>query len=214
MQKGTIFLIENHYTLDMDEIKQIIGQNLAQLRKKKKYTQAELGDILQYSDKAISKWEKGESLPSIDVLYSLCNQYGVTLDYLTHENAWKEKKKYLKKDNGKINKIIITLLSISLVWFLIIIAYVYPYVMIGINLWILFIWGFPASFFLAYIFNWIWGKRKYKYAIISLFSWTLLTSIFLLLIFLNHTYQVWAIFLLGIPAQIAIILWSQLKKDL
>ncbi|MDE7161269.1 MAG: helix-turn-helix domain-containing protein, partial [Anaeroplasmataceae bacterium] len=130
----------------MMEIKQIIGQNLAQLRKKKNYTQAELGEILKYSDKAISKWEKGESLPGIDVLYTLCNQYGVTLDYLTHEGTWKEKKNYLKKDTGKINKIIITLLSISLVWFLIIIAYVYPYVMIGINLWILFIWGFPASF--------------------------------------------------------------------
>lgn len=198
----------------MDNIKQIIGQNLAQLRKRKKYTQVELAEILKYSDKTISKWEKGESLPGIDVLYDLCNQYGVTLDYLTHEGTEKEKKIYIKNDRGKINKIIITLLSISLVWFLILIAYIYPYVMNQLNLWILFIWGFPASFFIALIFNSVWGKRKFKYALLSMFSWTLLTSIFLQFIFLNQTYQVWAIFLLGIPAQVAIILWSQLKREL
>lgn len=197
----------------MDDIKKIIGQNLASLRKRKKYTQADLAEILKYSDKAISKWEKGESLPSIEVLYFLCNHYGITLDYLTHEGEYEEKKLYHKKDKSLVNKIIISLLSISLVWFLIIIAYVYPYVITQINLWILFIWGFPASALLALIFNSVWGKRKYKYFILSSFIWTLLTAIFLLLIYLNQSYQVWAIFLLGIPAQIAVILWSQLKKS-
>lgn len=198
----------------MDDIKKIIGQNLASLRKRKKYTQADLAEILKYSDKAISKWEKGESLPGIDVLYFLCNLYGVTLDYLTHEGEYEDKKIYQKKDKSFVNKIIISLLSISLVWFLIIIAYVYPYVMNQMNLWILYIWGFPSSALLALIFNSIWGKRKYKYFILSIFIWTLLASIFLLLIFLNQSYQVWAIFLLGIPAQIAVILWSQLKREL
>ncbi|MDE6414349.1 MAG: helix-turn-helix domain-containing protein [Anaeroplasmataceae bacterium] len=196
----------------MEDIKKRIGQNLATLRKRKKYTQADLADMLKYSDKSISKWEKGESLPGIDVLYSLCNLYGVTLDYLTHEGTYEEKKAFIKKDKSLVNKIVIVLLSISLVWFLIIIAYVYPYVMTKINLWILFIWGFPASTLLSLIFNSVWGKRKYKFFLLSLFMWSLITSIFLLLIYLNQSYQVWAIFLLGIPAQIAIILWSQLKK--
>ncbi|MDE7263974.1 MAG: helix-turn-helix domain-containing protein [Anaeroplasmataceae bacterium] len=197
----------------MEDIKKRIGQNLVQLRKRKKYTQMDLADIFKYSDKAISKWEKGESLPGIEILYQLCNFYGVTLDYLTHEGTFEEKKEFLKKDRNSVNKIIITLLSISLVWFLIVISYVYPYVMIKFNLWILFIWGFPASFLLLLVFNRIWGKRKYKFFILSLFIWSLLTAIFLLLIYLNQSYQVWAIFLLGIPAQIAIILWSQLKKS-
>lgn len=197
----------------MTDMKKLIGRNLAELRRLKKYTQVDLGDILGYSDKAISKWEKGESLPGIDVLYTLCDLYGVTLDYLVHEGTYEEKKMYKKKDSSKINKIIIMLLSISLVWFLIIISFVYPYVLNGSNLWILYIWGLPASFCLILIFNWIWGKRKYKFFILSLFTWSFLTSIFLQLIYLNQSYQVWAIFLLGIPAQIAIILWSQLKKS-
>lgn len=45
----------------MEDIKKIIGKNLSLLRKRKKYTQADLADILKYSDKAISKWEKGVS---------------------------------------------------------------------------------------------------------------------------------------------------------
>ncbi|MDE6946996.1 MAG: helix-turn-helix domain-containing protein [Anaeroplasmataceae bacterium] len=195
----------------MEDIKKIIGKNLSLLRKRKKYTQADLADILKYSDKAISKWEKGESLPSIDTLYQLCNLYGVTLDFLVHEGEYDEKKEFVMRDNSKVNKIIITLLSISLVWFLIIILYIYPYVIMSLNLWILFIWGLPFSFLLCLIFNSIWGKKKYKFTILTFFIWTLLTSFFLQFIFLNQSYQVWAIFLLGIPAQIAIILWSQLK---
>ena len=72
----------------MDNIKNIIAKNLVELRKRKKYTQQDLANILQYSDKAISKWEKGDSLPDIEILYQICNLYGVTLDYLTHEGSY------------------------------------------------------------------------------------------------------------------------------
>ncbi len=71
----------------MSELRKIIGKNLSELRKRKKYTQQELGEILLYSDKTISKWEKGESLPGIEILCSLCDLYGITLDYLTHEGS-------------------------------------------------------------------------------------------------------------------------------
>ena len=87
----------------MEDIKLIIGKNLAELRKRKKYTQLDLANILQYSDKAISKWEKGDSLPDIEVLYNICNLYGVTLDYLTHEGNYKEKKEYIL-NSGKYTK--------------------------------------------------------------------------------------------------------------
>ena len=49
----------------MSEVKQIIGANLTELRKKKHLTQAELASKLNYSDKAISKWEHGDAVPSI-----------------------------------------------------------------------------------------------------------------------------------------------------
>ncbi len=196
----------------MEDLKKVISQNLIELRKRKKYTQADLAEILQYSDKAISKWEKGESLPDIEVLYQICNLYGVTLDYLTHEGNYEEKQDYVKKDTTVVNKIIITLLSVSLIWFMVLIVYVYAFVLNDINLWILYVWGVPASALLILIFNSIWGKRKFKFVILTVLTWSFLASIFLQFVYLEMSYQVWAVFLLGIPAQIAIMLWSQLKR--
>ena len=63
----------------MNEIKKLIGKNLTELRKKQKLTQAELATKLNYSDKAISKWEHGDALPSIENLMEICNFYGITL---------------------------------------------------------------------------------------------------------------------------------------
>ena len=196
----------------MEDLKKVISQNLIELRKRKKYTQADLAEILQYSDKAISKWEKGESLPDIEVLYQICNLYGVTLDYLTHEGNYEEKQDYVKKDTTVVNKIIITLLSVSLIWFMVLIVYVYAFVLNVLNLWILYVWGVRASALLILIFNSIWGKRKFKFVILTVLTWSFLASIFLQFVYLEMSYQVWAVFLLGIPAQIAIMLWSQLKR--
>ena len=63
----------------MENLNFMIGKNLQILRKKNSLTQAELAEKLNYSDKAISKWEKGESLPPIEVFYKLSQLYGVVL---------------------------------------------------------------------------------------------------------------------------------------
>ena len=66
----------------MDDLKIIIGKNLSSLRKARKLTQLELAEKLNYSDKAVSKWEQGATTPDIETLKQLCDFYGVTLDYL------------------------------------------------------------------------------------------------------------------------------------
>ena len=81
----------------MKELREIIGENLTELRKQKGYTQISLAEKLNYSDKAISKWENGSSLPPIDILLELANLYGVTLDYLVKDSSQKDKK-LLKND--------------------------------------------------------------------------------------------------------------------
>ena len=195
----------------MDDIKVIIGKNLAELRKRKKYTQLDLANILQYSDKAISKWEKGDSLPDIEVLYNICNLYGVTLDYLTHEGNYKEKKDYLKKEKRYTrNKAIITLLSCIGAWFLSTIIFVCLLIYANIALWPLFTWAIPITFLLLLIFNCIWGKKGMRFLYISCLIWTMLTAIFLQLLYLKI--NIWPIFLVGIPAQMATLLSSGIKK--
>src|SRR5574344_273530 len=118
------FFIKKVYFIDMENIKQKIAKNLVELRKGKKLTQSELAQKLNYSDKAISKWETGETLPDIEILYNLCKLYGVTLDYLTSNEDIKTKKdKYSNGVGDEIRKNVILALSITLVWLLATILY-------------------------------------------------------------------------------------------
>ncbi len=192
----------------MDNLKKIIAKNLVELRKKNNYTQSELAAMLKYSDKAISKWEIGESLPDVETLYNICKIYNVSFEYILKEGTYEEKKNLVYNSN-KVNKVIITLLSITLVWFIVLFIYVCLNTLKGINVWPLFVWGVPFSFLLVLIFNSIWGRRKMNYLIISLMTWSFLTAIFTS--FIMGNYYLWQVFLFGIPAQLAIIFWSQLK---
>ena len=65
----------------MDDLKTVVGKNLASLRKQAKLTQIELAEKFNYSDKAVSKWEQGATLPDLETLKQLSDFYGVTIDY-------------------------------------------------------------------------------------------------------------------------------------
>ena len=64
------------------ELKQVIADNVSSLRRDAGMTQAELAEKLNYTDKAVSKWERGESCPDITVLKTIAELFGVTVDYL------------------------------------------------------------------------------------------------------------------------------------
>ncbi|MBQ3213535.1 MAG: helix-turn-helix transcriptional regulator [Clostridia bacterium] len=191
-----------------ENLKQIIANNLTYLRKKNNYTQLELAEKLEYSDKSISKWEHAETLPDIEVLHKLANLYNVTLDYLVSNKPNEEREKlFTKKNQNKQNKIIITLLAISFVWLLATIIFVYSSIMDESKFWQIYLWAVPVSCFVLMYFNKIWGKRIFSFYIISVLTWSLLTCFYIQFIKLN----MFPLFLIGIPIQIAIILWSQLK---
>ena len=195
----------------MNDIKDIIAQNLTKLRQANNLTQLELAERLNYSDKSISKWEHGDATPPINVLKDIADLYGVSLDFLVSENPNEVyDKTYGNKNNNK-NKIIITLLSVSLVWLAAVIVYVYASIISNANLWILFILSVPASTIILIVFNSIWGKAKFTYILISVLIWSTLLTIYLLILS-SVKYNTWMIFFIGIPIQIGVILWSQLKS--
>lgn len=196
----------------MSDLKKIIAKNLTELRKEKKYTQQDVGNLVQYSDKAVSKWEKGESLPDIDVLYQLCNIYGVTLDYLTHEGSFEEKKDFIIPKSEHRNKIIITALFSSIIWMAVIIVYVYLNLYQKINIWTIYIWALPVNCILLLYFNFRWGRRLWFIILISIFVWSLITAFFIQILYSSDfQYNYWMLFLIGVPIQIALVLLSQLK---
>lgn len=191
----------------MDYLKSIIADNIQNLRKQNKMTQAELAQKLNYTDKAISKWERGESIPDIGVLKKLADMFGVTVDYLLDENAEKNKEQY--KNSPQVqNKLIITGLWVSFVWILATIIFVYVQINLQYTAWSVYIWAIPLSALIVLIFNSKWGQRKYSFWIASVLLWSTLTSVFIQTL----EYNTWLIYLVGIPIQIAIIFWANLKN--
>ncbi len=192
----------------MSELKEIIALNIIKLRKNKKLTQLELATALNYSDKAISKWERSESIPDITVLKQLADYFGVTVDYLISEHNKDTKLVVSQAKKKKINKISLTLLATSPVWLITTIVFTLISIFTGKYIWYIFYIGIPIIILIILIFNSIWGNRRNNYIIVSCFIWSILLCIYLSLIKFN----IWQIFILGIPAQITIILWSTLKR--
>ncbi len=193
----------------MRDVRQIIAENLIELRKMNKLTQLELAEKLNYSDKAISKWERAESLPDVEILCQIADLYGVSLDYLVtkdHEEATLEYK--ISKERANVNKTIITWLSVFSAVLLVVLSFFLVLTITKHNLWILFVWMVPLCSTLLLIFNCIWGKRKYRYIILSVLMWSLITSFALQFM----QYNIWLIYLLGIPGEIIIFLISRLGK--
>ena len=61
--------------MDDMTLRKTIAENLVYYRRHKGLTQAALAETLNYSDKSVSKWERGEGLPDITVLYLLAEFY-------------------------------------------------------------------------------------------------------------------------------------------
>lgn len=190
----------------MENLNFIIGKNLTELRKKNKLTQLELAEMLNYSDKAVSKWENGESVPSIEVLYRICKIYNVSLDYIAGETPQPVPIVTTAKIRKK--RLIITMLSILAVWLAVVVFFTAFDIFSHIKIWILFCWAVPASLIISIVFDSVWNRHKLLFWLVSLLIWSLL--ICLSLQFFN--YNIWQVLFIGIPLQIGAILWDRLLK--
>ena len=195
----------------MKDLKPIIAKNITILRQNAKMTQSELAEKLNYSDKAISKWERGESIPDITVLKAVADLFGVPLDYLVQENqqeALPEPEQVpVKWKNHKV----ITVLSILLVWLLATAVYVVMdmiYDKTQLHL-LAFAYAVPVSVLVWLVLNSVWFGGKHNCAIVAVLMWAILVSVVLALML--YGLKIWQPLLLGIPGQIIIAFWSKLQ---
>ena len=195
----------------MTDYKRIIANNITELRKAVPYTQAELAQKLNYSDKAVSKWERGESIPDVVVLKQIADLFGVTVDYLLEEvhplkSTMQNMPRQLKK-----NRALITGLACMLVFLIATVGFVILSLTTQITrLWLLYIYAIPICAVLLIVFNSVWGKKKRNFFFISLLMWGLLLSVYLTI----GIYANWLIFVMGIPGQVIIVMWSGIKARL
>lgn len=204
-----------------EKLKEQIGTNISNLRKRQGLTQAGLADKLNYSDKAVSKWERGESVPDVLTLVSIAQVLGVTVDdLLTDPNALPEQtgpvqhamdqvvQKTLKR---KADKRIIVWLSSLLVWSVALLIYVILS-SVGIsNGWLAFFLAIPADAIVVLSLRSAWRDFRSNQAMISILMWGVLLSLYMILLQLLQL-NIWRIFLLGIPGQAAIVLWFRMFR--
>ena len=205
--------------MDDEQVKARIGANIAYYRKQAGLTQAGLGEKLNYSDKAVSKWERGESIPDVLTLMQLASLFDITVDALlgdvnalpdnpsTLERAMNQvSEKALKR---KANKNIILALTTTLVWFVALLAFV---VLSSLDIpysWLAFFYAVPVNAIVLLSLRSAWHDFRWNKALISAIVWGSLASIYASIrAFLG--FNAWKIFLLGIPGQIAIFLWFRM----
>lgn len=189
----------------MDDLKKIIGKNIQFLRKEKNMTQNALALQLNYTPKAISKWERGESIPEIETLIQIASLFNVTVDFLLHENHQRNSQEYLSKEAKDKNAFFTGALMISIVWMIATIIFVYLIQQHDFVAFQVFMWAIPISFLLVsyYIRK---RTRLIRMIIFSILLWSILISAYIQYI----DYNLYLIFIVGIPAQIALFLWSKI----
>ena len=195
----------------MEDLKPVIAKNIIELRKSMHWTQAELADKLNYSDKAVSKWERAESVPDVVILKRIADMFHVTTDYLLKEDHTDDKavSQAISKHKRR-NRVVIALLSASVVFLIATVVFVclgLLSVKISLPLWMIYIYSFPIAFVVLLVFNCIWGKRKLNFVLITLILWSILLAVYLSFLRSN----IWLVFIIGVPSQIIIFLWANLK---
>lgn len=195
----------------MDELKQIIAKNIADLRVSEKMTQLDLAEKLNYSDKAISKWERGESVPDISVLKEIADLFEVSLDYLVEAEHPVKPVPSAKKITRFQNHAFITGISILLVWLIATFIFVIIDLAVETNKhWLSFVFAIPVSMIVWLVFNSIWFNHRRNFLIVSFLMWSVLISFFIS--FLAFGNAIWQVFILGVPGQVIILLWSRIKR--
>lgn len=193
----------------MEDMRKQIAENIARLRKKAGFTQAELAEKINYSDKAVSKWERAESLPDVIVLKQIADILNVTVDQLISEEG-KNIDVLSHSEWEKHNRRVVTSLSIIGVWAIATAVFAIIWVVTETHemQWLTFVTAVPVSLIVWLVLNSIWGIKKNNLYLISALLWSLLCTI--CLIFLNK--KMLMLLIIGIPAQIVIVLSFRFRK--
>lgn len=185
------------------DVKENLAQNIALHRKHLKLTQAELAEKLNYSDKAVSKWERAEAVPELNVLVQLSELFGVTIDSLLKPCVGK---KVHKTHNLGKRRLTLAIWSTSIVWLVATLCFAF----IGIifptieNTWLSFIIAIPITMIVLLVFTSVWGKNLWNFIFTSMLIWTALLSVFLVLFFAlpQPPTNLWLVFIIGVPLHI------------
>lgn len=194
----------------------IIARNITALRHDCGLTQAAMAAKLGYSDKSVSKWERGDGTPDIACLKKIADMFGVTVDYLLTSEHAEETPLQKNTDSGggknadgrpaAIDHRVVTLITLVGVWLIAGMVFLITH-LCNITFYLPFIVAIPVSAVVLVVFNALWGKKSWNFWLISLLCW----GILLLICYVCRRYEPWLLMILGVPATLVVWLSCRIK---
>lgn len=194
-----------------NETEKNIALNIKELRLRRGMKQSELGEAISYSDKTISKWENGTSVPDVTALVAIAEEFGVSVSDMVKPDAVRvaeEKNDEEIKENYK-NDIAMLCLSVLSVFTVAVALYVALMIVKDYRFWQLFVWSVPVSAWIIYRYNHSHRDIKWLNAVLlSLLVWGIIASAYLQFL----QYNLWALFFIGIPLEAMVIISTLFRK--
>jgi len=189
----------------MEDLKNVLAENLIKYRKAANLTQAELAEKINYSDKAVSKWERAAGMPDVDVLKQIADLFGVTVDDMLTKS---DNPARVKRKINLLTRTNVTICSVLLVWLVATAIFVFTLLAAPEikNMWLAFVYAVPASCIVLLVFNCIWGKPFLSIVIITGLIFSLAAAIYVTVPFRNS----WLLFIFCIPLELLNIIYFSL----
>ena len=199
----------------MKELREILANNLYELRVASGLTQLAFAEKMNYSDKAVSKWERAESAPDIVMLKRIADFYGVSVDYLiTEDHKSDDCPGAISEARHRVKQFISAISTVG-VWLLATVYFIIHLLFFGASplpSWMVFIYAIPLSATVALVFNAIWGGRRARFVILSVLVWSFILALHLTLLFVAGI-NLWLLYPVGAPAEVIILLvWGLISK--
>ncbi len=189
-----------------EALKQRLAKNICFYRELAGDTQLELAEKLNYSDKSVSKWERGEGLPSIFVLTSIAECYGITVNDLLAEQPKKPRR------ISRHNYLIVTLLSFGLVWLVATIVFVVLKLAApDFPGWYAFLFAVPVNAIVSIVFTCLWWQKITRFLSISTLIWS--SFVCLITVIPIHNSSVNLFYIVAGILQVMVVLWFMLRKN-
>ena len=189
---------------DEATLRKTVAKNIAQYRKAHHDTQLDLATKLNYSDKSVSKWERGESLPDVYILSQIAELYGVSVSALIGEiQPPKESKPHYH--------MFILLLSLALTFAVATLLFA-MFMICGVDYpaWMFFVYALPVGSIICIVFTSLWWGILWQGVSVSALIWTLGLSLYLSFELENVS----LIFLVCAALQVLMVLWEVFRKFL
>ena len=192
--------------MDAEKLRATIAERITYYRKELGLTQFELAERINYSDKSISKWERGDGVPDIYILAQLAELFDVSVNDLISA----EVPPTVPRRSAKRKHLLIVLLSVGIVWLVASMAFLALYIGGLIDRpWLVWLYAVPVSAIVLVVFTSLWGRKPLQFCAIALLLWGVALCISITVPFAG----IWFVYVIAGVLQVMEIFWFLLRVE-